>query len=459
MLHHTGSGSGTMTNSYDCLVIGGGSGGIACAVRAASCGARCAVIESGPLGGTCVNVGCVPKKVMWYAASIAHTLEDAPGYGFDPGAPGFRWGALKESRDAYVGRLNRIYEKRLADTGIDHIRGRARFVGERSVTVDGVDYSAEHVVIATGGFPSVPAIPGAELGITSDGFFALDHLPARVIVVGSGYIATELSGVFRALGAQVTLLVRGDRILRHFDDMLGDALGVQMRTDGVQVLTRTRVLSLCRGSRDVLRVECDDGQTRECEALLWAIGRSPATDGLGLEETSIRRDRNGTIPVDAWQNTNVAGVYAIGDVTGRAALTPVAIAAGRRLADRVFGGMEGRHLSYDLVPSVIFGHPPIGSVGMTESEARAAWGEGLKVYRTRFTPMYYAFAPHPRPCEMKLLSVGPEERVVGCHIVGLGADEMLQGFAVAIRMGATKADFDDTVAIHPTGAEELVTMR
>ena len=448
-----------MTTSYDCLVIGGGSGGIACAVRAASYGARCAVIESGPLGGTCVNVGCVPKKVMWYGASIAHTLEDATGYGFDLEGIGFRWGTLKEARDAYVGRLNRIYEKRLGDSGIDYIRGRARFIGERAVEVDGNHCRADHVVIATGGYPSVPAIAGAELGITSDGFFELDHCPARVIVVGSGYIATELTGMLQALGSQVTLLVRRDRLLRGFDDMVGDVLSEQMRADGVDVVTRTQVLAVRRGSGDALVVDCDDGATRECETLLWAIGRTPATARLGLGATAVEVRENGTIPVDAWENTKVPGIYAIGDVTGRAALTPVAIAAGRRLADRVFGGMEGRRLSYELVPSVVFGHPPIGSVGMSETEARDAYGDGLKTYRTRFTPMYYAFAPHPRPCEMKLLTEGPEERVVGCHIVGLGADEMLQGFAVAIRMGATKADFDDTLAIHPTGAEELVTMR
>ena len=448
-----------MKSAYDCVVIGGGSGGIACAVRAASYGARCAVIESGPLGGTCVNVGCVPKKVMWYAASIAHTLEDASGYAFGIGETGFRWEALKEARDAYVRRLNGIYEKRLADSGIDYIRGRARFCGERRVRVDEQECRAGHVVIATGGFPTVPAVPGAELGITSDGFFLLERAPARVIVVGSGYIATELTGMLQALGSQVTLLVRRDRLLRHFDDMLGETLTEQMRADGVEVLARTRVLAVARGKGGGLAVECDDGTARDADTLLWAIGRTPATAGLGLSEAAVTVNEDGTIPTDAWQNTNAPGVYAIGDVTGRAALTPVAIAAGRRLADRVFGGMEGRRLSYDLVPSVVFAHPPIGSVGLTEREARDAHGEALRVYRTRFTPMYHAFTPQRRPCEMKLLTAGREERVVGCHIVGLGADEMLQGFAVAIRMGATKTDFDDTVAIHPTGAEELVTMR
>ena len=448
-----------MTTPYDCLVIGGGSGGIACAVRAAGHGARTAVIEDGPLGGTCVNVGCVPKKVMWYGASIAHTLEEARGYGFDLGEIGFRWAALRQARDAYVQRLNGIYEKRLDDCGIDYLRGSARFTGHREVEVAGARCRARHVIIATGGYPMVPETPGAELGITSDGFFRLDHAPSRVVVVGSGYIAVELTGMFQALGSQVTLLVRRDRILRQFDDMLGDALAEQMRTDGVELVTHARVRRVRREGERELAVECDDGKIRRCECLLWAIGRSPRTEGLELAETGVAVGEDGTIPTDAFQNTNVPGVCAIGDVTGRLPLTPVAIAAGRRLADRLFGGMEGRHLPYELVPTVVFSHPPIGTVGLSEAQARAAWGDSLRVYRTRFVPMYYAFTEHRPPCVMKLLTAGPEERVVGCHIIGLGADEMLQGFAVAIRMGATKQDFDDTVAIHPTGAEELVTMR
>lgn len=448
-----------MTTSYDCLVIGGGSGGIACAVRAAAHGMRSAVAEDGPLGGTCVNVGCVPKKVMWYGAGIAHTLEEARGYGFAAGEARFRWAALKQARDAYVQRLNRVYEKRLEDGGIDCLRGSARFTGPREVEVAGKRYRARHVVVATGGYPLVPETPGAELGITSDGFFRLDHAPARVLVVGSGYIAVELSGMFQALGSRVTLLVRRERILRHFDDMLGEALMEQMGADGVEVVTRSQVRRVRREGRNVLAVECDDGRIRRCECLLWAIGRSPRTEGLGLDEAGVATGEDGTIPTDAFQDTNVPGVHAIGDVTGRLPLTPVAIAAGRRLADRLFGGMEGRHLSYEMVPTVVFSHPPIGTVGMTETRARATCGDALRVYRTRFVPMYHAFTEHRPPCLMKLLTTGPEERVVGCHVIGLGADEMLQGFAVAIRMGATKRDLDDTVAIHPTGAEELVTMR
>ena len=448
-----------MTTSYDCLVIGGGSGGIACAVRAAACGMRSAVAEDGLLGGTCVNVGCVPKKVMWYGAGIAHTLEEARGYGFAAGEARFRWADLKQARDAYVQRLNRIYEKRLEDGGIDYLRGHARFTGPREVEVAGKRCRARHVVVATGGYPLVPKTPGAELGITSDGFFRLDHAPARVLVVGSGYIAVELGGMFQALGSRVTLLARRERILRHFDDMLGEALMEQMGADGVEVVTRSRVRRVRREGRNELAVECDDGRIRRCECLLWAIGRSPRTEGLGLDEAGVATGEDGTILTDAFQDTNVPGVHAIGDVTGRLPLTPVAIAAGRRLADRLFGGMEGRHLSYEMVPTVVFSHPPLGTVGMTETRARATCGDALRVYRTRFVPMYHAFTERRPPCLMKLLTTGPEERVVGCHIIGLGADEMLQGFAVAIRMGATKRDFDDSVAIHPTGAEELVTMR
>ena len=254
-----------MTTSYDCLVIGGGSGGIACAVRAAACGMRSAVAEDGLLGGTCVNVGCVPKKVMWYGAGIAHTLEEARGYGFAAGEARFRWADLKQARDAYVQRLNRIYEKRLEDGGIDYLRGHARFTGPREVEVAGKRCRARHVVVATGGYPLVPKTPGAELGITSDGFFHLDHAPARVLVVGSGYIAVELGGMFQALGSRVTLLARRERILRHFDDVLGEALMEQMGADGVEVVTRSRVRRVRREGRNELAVECDDGRIRRCE--------------------------------------------------------------------------------------------------------------------------------------------------------------------------------------------------
>jgi glutathione reductase (NADPH) len=449
-----------MSSHYDLLVLGGGSGGIAAAVRAQSYGARVAVVEDHRLGGTCVNVGCVPKKVMWYAASLAHMLDDARDYGFDLERRGFDWGMLKKSRDDYVARLNGIYAKRLSDTGIADIRGTGRFLDGRTIEVNGERLSAERVLIATGGTPSVPDLPGAELGITSDGFFELENCPRRVVMVGSGYIAVELGGMLRALGAEVTFLVRKTRLLREFDEMLAEQLTAAMRADGIEVATETRVKSVSRSSAGGLVVTCHDGRSIDaCDVLLWAIGREPRTQDLRLEMAGVAAGADGRISTDAFQNTNVEGIYAIGDVTGQHTLTPVAIAAGRRLADRLFGGMTERKLDYTLIPTVIFSHPTIGTVGLTENEARQRYGEEVKVYGTQFNPMYHAFTRHKSKAAMKLITVGEEERIVGCHIFGLGADEMLQGFAVAIRMGATKREFDDTVAIHPTNAEELVTMR
>jgi glutathione reductase (NADPH) len=449
-----------MSSHYDLVVLGGGSGGIAAAVRAQSYGARVAVIEDHRLGGTCVNVGCVPKKVMWYAASLAHMFDDARDYGFDVERRGLDWGMLKSARDDYVARLNGIYEKRLATTGIADIRGTARFVDGRTIEVNGERLDADRVLIATGGTPSVPNLPGAELGITSDGFFELTQCPRRVVIVGSGYIAVELGGMLRALGAEVSFLVRKTRLLREFDEMLSEQLTAAMQANGIEIFTETRVESVSRSGAGSLLVTCHDGRSIDgCDALLWAIGREPRSQDLGLEAAGVVAGEDGRILTDAFQNTNVEGIYAIGDVTGHHALTPVAIAAGRRLADRLYGGMAERKLDYSLIPTVIFTHPTIGTVGLTEAEARALHGDEVTVYRTQFNPMYHAFTRHKSKAAMKLITVGEQERIVGCHIFGLGADEMLQGFAVAIRMGATKRDFDDTVAIHPTNAEELVTMR
>lgn len=449
-----------MSAHYDFLVLGAGSGGIAAAVRAQSYGARVAVVEDHRLGGTCVNVGCVPKKVMWYTASLAHMLDDALDYGFALERRGFDWGMLKTARDDYVARLNDIYAKRLSDCGIADIRGTGRFVDARSVEVNGERLSADRVLIATGGAPIVPGLPGAELGITSDGFFELEACPRRAVMVGSGYIAVELGGMLKALGAEVTFLVRKSRLLRSFDEMLSEQLTAAMQADGIEILTETRVRSVARSSGGGLVVQCHDGRSIDgCDVLLWAIGRTPRTHDLHLAAAGVVSGEDGHVPTDAFQNTNVEGVYAIGDVTGHHELTPVAIAAGRRLADRVFGGMADRRLDYSLIPTVVFTHPTIGTVGLTEAAARDAYGEAVTVYRTQFNPMYHAFTRHKSKAAMKLVTVGDEERIVGCHIFGLGADEMLQGFAVAIRMGATKRDFDDTVAIHPTNAEELVTMR
>lgn len=446
-----------MSDEYDLIVIGGGSGGVATARRAASYGARCAVIEVGRLGGTCVNVGCVPKKIMWYAANLAHTLQEAEGYGFTIPEHRFDWPRLKADRDAYVARLNDIYARMLDNAGVTRIQGYGRFVDVHTVAVEGQHYRAKHILVATGGQPSIPTLPGAELGISSDGFFELAECPSRVAVVGSGYIAVELAGVLQSLGASVTLLTRKETVLRAFEPLLRETLMAEMTQSGIQFIHNTGVQSVAQVT-DGLRVQHTQGSL-DVDCVLWAVGRDPATVGLNLAAAGVEVNAQGVIPVDAYQNTNVPGIYAVGDVIGHHELTPVAIAAGRRLADRLFDGQHDRHLNYEMIPTVIFSHPPIGTVGLSEPEARALHGDAVKVYTTRFTPMYHAFTPHASKTAMKLICAGPEERIVGCHVIGLGADEMMQGFAVAIRMGARKQDFDDTVAIHPTSAEELVTLR
>ncbi len=448
-----------MRSNYDLIVIGGGSGGIAMANRAASCGAKVVLIEPGRLGGTCVNVGCVPKKIMWNAASIAHVFHEAGDYGFAVKLDRFEWGALKKSRDDYVAWLNGRYQAGLEKNGVEWIRGRARFEGPRKIAVNGARLEAPNVAIATGGRPVIPRWKGAELGITSDGFFELPHQPRRVAVVGADYVAAELAGVFRALGSEVALVVRREGVLMSFDEMLREAVMREMAADGIAIHTRSHVREAVRvGSGITLR--CVEGlEITGLDCLLWAVGREPNVEDLNLEVAGVETDASGHAVTDAWQNTSAAGVYAVGDVTGREALTPVAIAAGRRLADRLFGGQPDRRLVYENIPTVIFSHPPIGTIGLTEDQARARFGDAVKVYRTDFTPLYYAFTRRKVKSAMKLVTTGREERIVGCHVFGPGADEMLQGFAVAIRMGATKRDFDDTVAIHPTSAEELVTMR
>ena len=449
-----------MAMDFDLIVIGGGSGGLACAQRAAEHGARAMVIESHRLGGTCVNVGCVPKKVMWHAAQLAHAAHDARDYGFDLTLQGHDWAQLKTRRDSYVARLNGIYAANLDKRGVTLLRARAQLTATQSVAAGGREYRAPHIVMATGGMPLVPAIPGAELGITSDGFFELPARPAGVAIVGSGYVAVELAGVFSALGSHTTLVARGERLLRTFEPFLGEQLGEIMRDEGVDLITQAVPSALRRDAAGQLRLELADGrQLGPFDCVLWAIGRLAAVGDLGLKHPRIVRDSMGFVRTDAFQETNVSGVYAIGDVAGRAQLTPVAIAAGRRLADRVFGGQQDRRLDYDNIPSVIFSHPPIGTVGLTEAAARHQYGDAVKVYSSRFVPLYHAITTHKPKTLMKLVTAGAAERVVGIHVIGPGADELLQGFAVAVRMGATKRDFDDTVAIHPTTAEELVTMR
>ena len=449
-----------MSTHYDLIALGGGSGGLAVARRAASYGAHCAVIEPNALGGTCVNVGCVPKKVMWYAAEVKHHLQLAADFGFTSYSGKHDWQQLVASRDAYIQRLNGIYERALTDSEVDFIPGYGQFVDSNTLDVNGQQYTAKHIVIATGGKPTIPDIPGAELGLTSDGFFELKQIPDRVAIVGSGYIAVELAGVLNSLGSQVTLIVRGKHFLGRFDPLLRDTLLEEMISQGIRIVTNTQIHRITKLDNGQLELEDQNKSIHtDVDCLIWAIGRIPNTDSLNLSVANINQDSHGFIPTDAYQNTNIPGIYAVGDITGRAALTPVAIAAGRRLADRLFNQQSQSKLDYELIPSVVFSHPPIGTVGLTEEAARDQFGDDVKTYQTRFTPMQYALSEHKVRTAMKLITIGSQEKVVGCHIIGAGADEMLQGFAVAIKMGATKRDFDNTVAIHPTSAEELVTLK
>ncbi|KAG0136741.1 hypothetical protein HOY82DRAFT_599008 [Tuber indicum] len=475
-----------VSKQYDYLVIGGGSGGLASARRASAMyGAKVGIIESGRLGGTCVNVGvnalfvsgdgrCVPKKVSWYAAAIAETLTEAKGYGFDIDVKGFDWPTFKTKRDKYIERLNGIYERNLKNDKVDYIVGHGRFVSRNEVEVthnngEKSTYGADKILIATGGYPSIPTdVPGAEYGITSDGFFELDQQPKKVVLVGAGYIAVELAGIFRALASETHLMIRHDNFLRSFDPMVQEVMGKRYEEDmGMKIHRRSKQTKIEKDERTgKLRVHYEDsngtGVLEDVDTLLWAIGRKPNTGDLALDKVGIGRNEKGHVIADDFQNTSVPNIFSLGDVSGKVELTPVAIAAGRRLSDRLFGGPKFAQakLDYTNIPSVVFGHPEIGAIGLTQPEAVAKYGQdSLKIYKTTFTAMYYSMLDHKGPTAYKLICHGPEEKVVGLHIIGLGSAEMLQGFGVAVKMGATKQDFDNCVAIHPTSAEELVTLK
>ena len=445
---------------YDLIAIGAGSGGLSVVERAASYGQKCAVIERGKMGGTCVNVGCVPKKIMWFGANLVHSIRDSDSYGFDVKQQGFSWSKLIEKREAYITGINEWYYGYLKDLGIDEISGNARFIDQHAVEVDGKQISANHIAIATGTTPFKPDIPGAEHAITSDGFFALEEQPDNVAIVGSGYIAVELAGVLNSLGSKVTLYLRKKHVLGEFDGLVSTTLFEELQNSGITLKTECQIESISKNEVGLLEVQDNQGNYQsELDQIIYAVGRSPDHDGLDIDKTGIALDNRGYIITDLYQNTNQSHIFALGDITGRAPLTPVAIAAGRRLADRLYDNQSDRHLDYENIATVVFSHPPIGTVGLTEAAAREQYGDAIKIYQTSFTAMYNAISGHAAPTAMKLVCLGKEEKVIGLHMIGPGCDEMLQGFAVAIRMGATKRDFDDTVAIHPTSSEELVTMR
>ncbi|MCP5438665.1 MAG: glutathione-disulfide reductase [Chromatiaceae bacterium] len=447
-----------MNTHFDLIAIGGGSGGLAVAEKAAQYGRRVAVIEPAKMGGTCVNTGCVPKKVMWYAANLAHAVDAASDFGIPAQRGVTDWQKLVSGRNDYITNINRYWDGYVADSGITRIDGSARFVDARTVEVDGQHYSAGHIVIATGGHPIVPRVPGADLGITSDGFFALAEQPRRVAIIGAGYIGVELAGVLRALGSEVSLVALEARVLEAFDGMISDVLMDEMHKQGIALHMGFQVAGLAKTGAGIA-VDANNGERLDgFDSVIWAVGRAPNTRGLALERAGVEVRANGIVPTDGYQNTNVPGIYAIGDITGRAALTPVAIAAGRRLAARLFGGQADSRVDYRNIPSAVFSHPPVATVGLTERQARERQHK-VTVYQTDFTPMRHALSAHGVTTAMKLVCSGDDERIVGIHLIGDNVEEMMQGFAVAVQMGATKADFDNTIAIHPISAEELVTMK
>lgn len=450
-----------MAKHYNYIAIGGGSGGIASINRAAMHGQKCALIEAKALGGTCVNVGCVPKKIMWHASQIAEAIHlYGPDYGFDTTVNQFDWSALVKNRQAYIERIHQSYDNVLAKNKIDVVNGFAKFIDKQTVEVNGEHFTADHIVIATGGHPIKPSLTGAEYGIDSDGFFKLDALPKTVGVIGAGYIAVELAGVVNALGSETHLFLRNKAPLRNFDPLLSETLLDVMAKAGLTVHKNMNSTKVEKNRDGSLTVHFDNGEQQTVDCLVWAIGRAPATSALNLAVTGVELTKKGYIKVDKYQNTSVPGIYAVGDITGAVELTPVAVAAGRRLSERLFNHKPEEYLDYSNIPTVVFSHPPIGTVGLSEPQAIDQYGkEAVTIYASSFTAMYTAVTRHRQPCKMKLVCVGEEQRIVGIHGIGYGMDEMLQGFAVAMKMGATKRDFDNTVAIHPTSAEEFVTMR
>jgi glutathione reductase (NADPH) len=445
---------------FDLFIIGAGSAGVRAGRLAAQRGVRVAVAEDSALGGTCVNLGCIPKKLYSFASHYAESFEEAHGFGWTVGASTFDWATLKARRAAEISRLNAIYGQLLEGAGARILRGRARIVGPNELEVNGTRHRAEHIVVATGGWPVPADVPGGELAISSNEIFDLPRFPSRLVVVGGGYIACEFASIFNGLGAKVTQLCRREQILRGFDDDIRTFIGAEMKKKGVDIRTGTKVASLSGGGggEDApIRVTLTDGGVIEADTVLYATGRAPKVAGLGLETVGVALDLNGAVVVDERYRTNVPGIYAIGDVIDRVQLTPVALAEAMALVDDLFGGAE-RHVDYLHIPTAVFTHPNIGTIGLSEADARARFTK-IRVYRTDFKPLRHTLSMSSERTLMKLVVDDASDRVVGLHMVGADAGETIQGFAVAMKAGATKAVFDATLGIHPTAAEEFVTMR
>ncbi len=449
---------------YDLIAVGGGSGGVRAARFAASRhGVKAAVIESTRIGGTCVMRGCVPKKLLVHGARFADDFEDARGYGWTPGRPAFDWSALIRNKDAELERLEGVYHRLLREAGVDEITGRGRLIDNHTVEVNGARLTARYIILCMGGWPHLPDIPGVEHVITSNEALDLPELPQRIVIAGGGYIAVEFAGIFNALGSEVHLVIRGDQILRGFDSDVRLALRGEMEKRGVWIHSERRISSiepLARGGYslrlDPARTPQTDGTALETDRVMYATGRRPNTGNAGLEEAGVALNENGAVIVDGNYKTSLDAVYAIGDVTDRVQLTPVALAEGAALVEHLFGGGGGK-VDYRNIPTAVFSQPPLGTVGMTEEEARG--GHGVKIFRSRFRPMKHTLSGRDEMTMMKMIVCKDTDRVLGCHMVGADAPEMTQGLGVAMKCGATKAQFDATIGIHPTGAEEWVTMR
>ncbi|MCO4773888.1 MAG: glutathione-disulfide reductase [Deltaproteobacteria bacterium] len=441
---------------YDYFVIGAGSGGVRSSRIAASLGARVAICEDNRLGGTCVNVGCVPKKLLVYGSSYGPDMEDAAGFGWTIGERTFSWADLIAAKDKEIARLNTVYGRILRTAGVTVHEGRGVLIDKNTVDVAGTRYTAEHILITTGGRPWVPPIPGADLGITSDEVFDLPEQPKRAVIIGSGYIGVEFAGIFNSIGSETTMIYRSALPLRSFDEDVRSCLSEEMEKRGVHLLRDTRIECLERRADGAIDVVLGDQEVVTADMVLFATGRVPNTAGMGLEEAGVELGERGGIEADSFYATSVPGIWALGDVIDQVQLTPVALAEGMVLARRLFGGVRGR-VQYEVLPTAVFSQPNVGTVGLTERDARARGS--VRIYKSHFRPMKHTISGRDERTFMKIIVDDVSDVVLGVHMVGPDAGEIIQGFAVAMTCGATKAQFDATIGIHPTAAEELVTMR
>jgi glutathione reductase (NADPH) len=441
---------------FDLFTIGGGSGGVRASRMAAQFGAKVALAEERYLGGTCVNVGCIPKKLFVYASEFSEAFADSAGFGWSLGERSFNWNTLLANKDREIARLNGVYEKVLTDNGVRILRARATLADAHTVMVGSERYSARHILIATGGWPTTPSIPGGELAITSNEAFFLPQFPARAIIVGGGYIGLEFAGIFHGLGAQLTVVHRGDLFLRGFDDDVRRALAVEIGKRGIELRFNSQVERIEKLSHGI-RATLNNGAFLETDLIMFATGRTPNTHDLGLERAGVELNKQGAVAVDAYSRSSVANIYAVGDCTDRMQLTPVAIAEGQAVAETLFHG-NPKTPDYENVPTAVFSQPPIGTVGLTEAQARERY-PAIDVYQSNFRPLKHTLSGRDEHSFMKLVVDRKTDRVLGCHMLGTDAGEIIQGLAIALKCGATKAQFDATIGTHPTAAEEFVTLR